>query len=136
MWQQPASPAAQEGSGGLWISSPLTQGCHGTSDAAQTSSEPPREGKARAVAEGGDHKTSPWRSAQGLITKWSADRNPSRLCMHSHTLLSQSHTQRDQNLPCGPAAINTESVKGKKKQQNKTLDQFIKICAQGPSRLV
>lgn len=117
MWQQPASPAAREASGGLRISSPLTQGCHGTSDAAQTSSEPPRAGKARAVADGGgDHKTSPRRSAQGLITKWSADRNPSRLCMHSHTLPSQSYTQRDQNLPRGPAAINIEPVKGKNKK--------------------
>lgn len=126
MWQQPASPAAQEGSGGLWISSLLTQGCHGTSDAAQTSSEPPREGKARAVVEGGDHKTSPWRSAQGLITKWSADRNPSRPCMHSHSLLSQSHTQRDQNLPCEPAAINTESVKGKKTNKTKHWTSLLK----------
>lgn len=39
MWQQPASPAAQEVAGGLWISAPLTQGWRGTSDAAQPSSK-------------------------------------------------------------------------------------------------
>lgn len=49
---QPASPAVQHACGGLRISAPLTQGCHGTSDATPTSSETSRGGEARRGAGG------------------------------------------------------------------------------------
>lgn len=122
MWQQTASPAAQEGSGGLRISALLTQGWHCSSDATERGASP-RERQKQGLRVAGDHKTSPLHSAprpnpervQNPIAG-SGSAQAQRLAWSLRFTLTHA-----QSKTCA-VEIYLEPVKGK----NQPTDQFIK----------